>query len=127
VGAANVSVMLDTWHFFRTSGDLDRLRRLRPGTIGGLQVSDAAPELRGVGTAARVRDRLLPGHGAIGLVPMLAAVIERHGPLDVGVEVFSGRGPAGPMAREAGVALGSVLGQLAAAKASGADHEPAAD
>jgi sugar phosphate isomerase/epimerase len=112
VGAANVSIMLDTWHFYRTGGGLDELTGLRPGTIGGLQVSDAGAELRGVGTAARVRDRRLPGEGAIGLVPLLRVVMQGQGPLDVGVEVFSGRAPAGPTAHAAAVALRSLLVQL---------------
>jgi sugar phosphate isomerase/epimerase len=84
----NVGILLDTWHFFRTGGRPEDVAALPGGTITGLQVSDARSELFGVGTDARVRDRMLPGEGAIPLVEILRAVFAAHPVRDVGVEIF---------------------------------------
>jgi sugar phosphate isomerase/epimerase len=84
----NVGILLDTWHFFRTGGGPGDVAALPPGTITALQVSDARAELFGVGTDARVRDRVLPGEGAIPLVEILRAVFAAHPVRDVGVEIF---------------------------------------
>jgi sugar phosphate isomerase/epimerase len=110
-GAPNTGVMLDTWHFFRTAGRPADVEALPPRTVKGLQVSDARPELFGVGTDARVRDRLMPGDGAIPLVQILAIVLGA-GPVDVGVEVFDTKRPAREMAAAASAALGRVLAQV---------------
>jgi sugar phosphate isomerase/epimerase len=86
--APNVGILLDTWHFFRTGGRPKDVAALPPGMITALQVSDARAELFGVGTDARVRDRVLPGEGAIPLVEILRAVFAAHPVRDVGVEIF---------------------------------------
>ena len=112
-GAPNAGVMLDTWHFYRTGGRPADVRALPPGTVKGLQVSDARPELFGVGTDARVRDRLMPGDGAIPLVEILTAVLGTGPDVpDVGVEVFDTKRPALEMATAASAALARVLAQV---------------
>jgi len=114
-GAPNVGVMLDTWHFFRTGGTPADVAALHPGTVTGLQVSDARARLFGVWTDAGVRERLLPGEGAIPLVEILRAVFAAHPVRDVGVEVFNTERPAGEMAAAARAALDRVLAEIPAA------------
>ncbi len=108
-GAPNAGVMLDVWHFFRTGGEPADLAALPPGTVTGLQLSDARAELRGVGTTARVSDRLLPGAGAIPLAEILAAVRVVDAPIDWGVEVFNTERPALEMAAAASAALDRLI------------------
>jgi sugar phosphate isomerase/epimerase len=111
-GAPNVGILLDTWHFFRTAGRPADVAALPPGTITALQVSDARPDLFGVGTDARVRDRMLPGEGAIPLVEILRAVFGAHPVRDVGVEIFDQqRTDKAEMAAATRVALARVLAE----------------
>ena len=113
-GAANVGVLLDTWHFFRTGGRPEDVRALAPGTITALQVSDARAELFGVWENARVRDRMLPGDGDIPLVEILQAVFDAHPVRDVGVEVFDTTRSAPGLAAGSRTALERVLTHLRA-------------
>jgi sugar phosphate isomerase/epimerase len=87
VGAANLGMMLDTWHFART-GTLAQLAALPQGLISALQISDRrAPPPGTVYTP--MGGRLLPGEGELPLVPMLRGLLGRDPGLTVGVEVFS--------------------------------------
>ena len=111
VGAANLAVMFDTWHFFRTGGTLDHLVDLVPGEVGGLQASDAPAAQQGV-IEARVNSRLLPGEGAI----PVAAIIDRvltGDPADfLGIEVFSDVLDTLPLHEAAGRARDSMQGVM---------------
>jgi sugar phosphate isomerase/epimerase len=89
VGSKRCAVMLDTWHFFRTAGNLDQLRALAPGTIGAVQISDAAADVRGSGIRPPTRDRLVPGDGVIPLREILTLAIANDPNVVVGAEVFS--------------------------------------
>jgi sugar phosphate isomerase/epimerase len=87
-GAANLAVMFDTWHFFRTGGTLDDLDGLAPGEVGGLQASDAPAAQYGV-TEAKVNTRLLPGEGAIPVGAVIDTVLTGDPDAFIGIEVFS--------------------------------------
>ncbi|MGA2304781.1 MAG: sugar phosphate isomerase/epimerase family protein [Acidimicrobiales bacterium] len=87
-GAANLAVMLDTWHFFRTGGTLNDLEGLAPGEVGGLQASDAPAAQQGM-IEARVNTRLLPGEGAIPVAAVIDRVLTGDPDAFIGVEVFS--------------------------------------
>jgi sugar phosphate isomerase/epimerase len=89
VGAGRCAVMLDTWHFFRTSGTLEQLRNLAPGTIGAVQVSDAAADMWATGVKPPTRDRLVPGDGVIPLREILSLAMANCPEVVVGAEVFS--------------------------------------
>jgi sugar phosphate isomerase/epimerase len=118
-GEPNVGILLDTWHFFRTGGRPEDVAALPPGTITALQVSDARADLFAVGTDARVRDRVLPGEGAIPLVEILGAVFAAHPVRDVGVEIFDQqRTDRAEMAAATRAALGRVLHEVAAGPAT---------
>jgi sugar phosphate isomerase/epimerase len=113
VGAANCGVMLDTWHFWRTGAGTDVLRALPPGTIRGLQLSDALADVRGTGTEPPTRDRLLPGVGVIPLAEIVAIARANHTAVALGLEVFNHdlrRLPAVERARRSAAALDDLLG-----------------
>ncbi|HEY7995352.1 MAG TPA: sugar phosphate isomerase/epimerase family protein [Steroidobacteraceae bacterium] len=88
VGAANLGVMLDTWHFARTHGTGQQLRAVPRGLISGLQISDRREPPPGT-PYAPMFGRLLPGDGELPLVPLLRDLLGREPGLTVGVEVFS--------------------------------------
>jgi sugar phosphate isomerase/epimerase len=88
VGAGNLGVMLDTWHFARTGGSAGQLAQLPHRLISGLQISDRREPPPGTAYTPMF-GRLLPGEGEIPLVPWLQALGERSPGLTVGVEVFS--------------------------------------
>jgi sugar phosphate isomerase/epimerase len=88
VGAANLGVMLDTWHFARTHGTGEQLRAVPRGLISGLQISDRREPAPGT-PYAPMFGRLLPGDGELPLVPLLQDLLGREPGLTVGVEVFS--------------------------------------
>ena len=88
VGAKNLGMMFDTWHFARTHWDLDRLVAAPPGLITGLQICDRRPPEPGT-PYTPMFGRLLPGEGELDLVPLLKVLLAREPGLRVGVEVFS--------------------------------------
>lgn len=87
-GAANGSVLLDTWHFTRGGGTLADLDGDAVALVGGLQVSDRSPEQDHEPYVPR-RGRKLPGDGALPLAEMIARVRAAHPALPVGAEVLS--------------------------------------
>ena len=102
VDAPGLRIMLDAWHWARSSGTLADIDALPPGMIGGVQLNDWLPPEPGA-PYVPMSGRLLPGDGCLQLVEMLAAV-ERNSPgLDVGIELFNA--DLGRMDRTASVAL----------------------
>ena len=84
----NGGLLFDTWHFFRSTPDLELLERIPGERIFSVQVSDAAaeslPDIR-----QDTQHRLLPGDGVFDLVGVMAA-LHRIGALKwVGPEVIS--------------------------------------
>jgi sugar phosphate isomerase/epimerase len=88
VGAPNVGLTLDTWHFFRTGEGLDALAALPAGTIRALQAADAKGDLRGTGARPPTADRLLPGAGVIPLREILRTARANCPSVAIGAEVF---------------------------------------
>ncbi len=70
-GAANGSVLLDTWHFARGGGTLADLDAETAALVGALQISDRTPEQDAEPYVPR-RGRKLPGDGALPLVEITA-------------------------------------------------------
>jgi len=89
VDAPNVAVMLDTWHFFRTAGELAQLERLPSGAIGAVQIGDAAATTWGVGAKVTGADRLLPGTGVVPVRDIVAIARRNNPSVIVGIEVFN--------------------------------------
>ena len=87
-GAANGSVLLDTWHFARGGGTLADIDADAAALVGGLQVSDRSPEQDHEPYVPR-RGRKLPGDGALPLAEIVARVLRAQPDLPVGAEVLS--------------------------------------
>jgi sugar phosphate isomerase/epimerase len=120
VGAGNLGVMLDTWHFARTHGTPGELAGLPGGLITGLQISDRREPAPGA-TYTPMGGRLLPGEGELPLVPLLQVLLAREPHLTVGVEVFSDdlrALPAPEVARRVGASTRGVLQKVRAASGS---------
>jgi sugar phosphate isomerase/epimerase len=108
VASPMCGLTVDTWHWWRSGGSDAELAALEPGDVLVLQVSDALDDVRGSGTAPPVRDRLLPGTGAMPLVEVLRRVRAGSPRVRVGLEVFdtaSNDEPYGPRAAAAQRAL----------------------
>lgn len=89
VDLPNVMLMLDTWHFFRTSGTVADLEALPVRSIGAVQVGDAATDAWGSGANPPSADRLLPGHGVVPIREIVAAAQVNNPDVVVGIEVFN--------------------------------------
>jgi sugar phosphate isomerase/epimerase len=114
VGAPNLGVMFDTWHFFRSGGSIEQLANLPPDLVIGLQVSDATADSLG-SAYVPMTDRLLPGDGILPLARVIGALIENNPSLRVGAEVFQNRlrrmGPE-PSAHSVAAAMQPILDEL---------------
>ncbi|HXY76075.1 MAG TPA: sugar phosphate isomerase/epimerase [Steroidobacteraceae bacterium] len=118
VGASNLGVMLDTWHFARTGGTVEALGALSRGVISALQISDRREPPPGT-KYTPMFGRLLPGEGELPLVAILRLLLERDRTLTVGVEVFSEELqelPPDEVARRVARATGRVLAQATASR-----------
>ena len=73
-GAANGSVLLDTWHFARGGGTLADLDADAAALVGGLQISDRSPEQDAEPYVPR-RGRKLPGDGSLPLREIVDRVL----------------------------------------------------
>jgi sugar phosphate isomerase/epimerase len=70
IGAPNVGVCIDLWHWHLAGGTLDQVRELSPESIVGVRVADVAADAS-VETVTE-KERLLPG--ATGVVPVAEAL-----------------------------------------------------
>lgn len=88
VGAANLGITLDTWHWARSRATLADVRALPPGSIKEFQLSDRAADEN-----SRVDSvqwgRLVPGEGAAPLAELIRAVQANAPGLSLNAEVFS--------------------------------------
>ncbi len=114
VGASNLGVLFDTWHYVRRGGTPAGLAALPPGLISGLQISDRIEPPPGAAYTP-MGGRLLPGEGELPLAALLEALFAHSPGLTVGVEVFSDelRGlPAPEVARRVAASTRAVLAQV---------------
>ena len=104
IGRPECGLTIDTWHWWRSGGDLDELRSLPPGIVFALQVSDAFAASRGAGVDPPSRDRLPIGAGDLPLHEILTWAEHAAPEAHVGLEVFdratAGR-PCGELASDA--------------------------
>lgn len=90
VRAPNAGLLLDSWHFFRGSADLELLRTLPSGSVRTVQLADAAPlppDRDLLEDCLRYRE--LPGEGCLPLDEFLDILIDKGGVQSVGPEIFS--------------------------------------
>ena len=87
-GEPNAGVLLDVFHLDRSGGTVDDIRRLPPGAIAGIQLSD---RLRPPPGTAHVplSGRLLPGDGELPLRELVEAALENSPDATIDVEVLN--------------------------------------
>jgi len=89
-GSDNAAVMVDSWHFFRGSADLDLLERMPAGSIRTVQLADAPvhPDGTDLFTECLTR-RQVPGEGHLPLTRFIDILSRKGGVMDIGPEVFA--------------------------------------
>jgi sugar phosphate isomerase/epimerase len=87
-GAANCMVLLDVWHLARSGGTVEDVRRLPPGAIGALQLSDRTPPPPGT-PYVPMSGRDLPGEGQLPLGELVRAALANRSGLTAEIEVFN--------------------------------------
>jgi sugar phosphate isomerase/epimerase len=87
-GESNCALLLDTWHLARSGGTLEDVRRLPPGTIGAVQLSDRTPPPPGA-PYVPMSGRDLPGEGQLPLCELVRAALANNRRVTAEVEVFS--------------------------------------
>jgi sugar phosphate isomerase/epimerase len=88
-GEPNADLLFDVWHWHRGGAQTAALAAIPAGSIGCLQLSDAAPRVAAdVGEESR-HGRLVPGTGAIDLVGLLRGLTAAGHHPPIAVEVLS--------------------------------------
>lgn len=88
VGAANLGIAVDTWHWARSQASLADLRALPAGVIKDFQISDRAAD-EATRPDSEQWGRLLPGDGALPLAEIVR-IVEANAPeLTANAEIFS--------------------------------------
>jgi sugar phosphate isomerase/epimerase len=87
-GEPNVGVLLDVFHHDRSGGTVEDIRRLPPGAILGIQISDRKRPPAG---AAHVpfSGRQLPGQGELPLRDLMDAALENSPAATIDIEVLN--------------------------------------
>ena len=89
-GAANVGLMLDTWHLLRGGGTVADIQALPPWSLRGVQLNDRlADASQPSDTGYAVSERLLPGEGDAPLGELVRAIVHNTPTVPIEVEVFN--------------------------------------
>jgi sugar phosphate isomerase/epimerase len=87
-GEANASLLLDVFHLDRSGGSVDDIRRLPPGAIAGIQLSDRRRPPPGT-PHVPFGGRLLPGEGELPLRELVEAALENSPAATLDIEVLN--------------------------------------
>ena len=87
-GEPNAGVLLDVFHLDRSGGTVDDVRRLPPGAIAGIQLSDRRRPPPGTAHVP-LSGRLLPGDGELPLREVIEAALENSPDATIDVEVLN--------------------------------------
>lgn len=88
VAAPNLAILLDPWHWSRSGGTLDDLRRLPPGALGAFQLCDRTAPPPGT-PYVPMSGRDLPGEGELPLHELTRIALANNPRLTAEIEVFS--------------------------------------
>ena len=88
-GAANLGLVIDSWHFFRSNSSLDLLATIPGSRIGSIQLNDAPAQPEPNLGHAMVHSRRLPGKGELDLHALMAALRRTGTTAPISIEVFS--------------------------------------
>jgi len=87
-GASNCGITLDFFHLDRTGGTAADIRKLPPGLIANIQVSDRTPLPPGT-PYKPLTGRKLPGEGQLPLRELITAALENSPEATVDIEVLN--------------------------------------
>jgi sugar phosphate isomerase/epimerase len=87
-GEPNCAVLLDFCHLDRSGGTVEDVRRLPPGAIANIQVSDRTPEPPG-SPPPPMGGRQLPGEGKLPMRDLMAAGLANSPNATVDIEVLN--------------------------------------
>jgi sugar phosphate isomerase/epimerase len=87
-GEPNAGVLLDVFHLDRSGGTVVDVRRLPPGSIAGIQLSDRRRPPPGTAHVP-LSGRLLPGDGELPLRELVEAALENSPDATIDVEVLN--------------------------------------
>lgn len=87
-GEPNAGIVLDVFHLDRSGGTVDDVRRLPPGAIAGVQLSDRVRPAPGT-PHVPMGGRLLPGDGELPLRELVEAALENSPDATIDIEVLN--------------------------------------
>ncbi|MDG2002904.1 MAG: sugar phosphate isomerase/epimerase [Novosphingobium sp.] len=87
-GEPNCGVLLDPWHWSRSGGTLDDVRKLAPGALNALQLCDRIPELAGT-PYTPMSGRDMPGEGELPLYELVEAALANSPGITIEAEVIN--------------------------------------
>jgi sugar phosphate isomerase/epimerase len=87
-GEPNCAITLDVWHLARSGGTVEDVRRLPPGVIAGMQISDRVAPPPGA-TYVPLGGRLAPGEGELPLGDIIRAALANSPGISAEVEVLN--------------------------------------
>jgi sugar phosphate isomerase/epimerase len=86
-GESNCAITLDVWHLARSGGTVQDIRRLPPGVIAGIQLSDRIAPLPGA-PYVPFQGRLFPGEGELPLGEIIRAALDNSPLIRAEIEVL---------------------------------------
>ena len=87
-GEPNCGINLDPWHWERSGGTLDDVRRLAPGAFSGMQLCDRIPQPPDA-LYTPMSGRLMPGKGELPLVELVQAALANSPGITIEIEIIS--------------------------------------
>lgn len=87
-GEPNCGITLDPWHWSRSGGSLEDVRRLAPGALYGMQLCDRVSEPSGTAYTP-MSGRLMPGEGELPLVELVRAALANSPDITIEAEIIN--------------------------------------
>jgi sugar phosphate isomerase/epimerase len=87
-GEPNAAILLDVFHLDRSGGTIDNIRRLPPGALAGIQLSDRTRPPPGTAHVP-FSGRKLPGEGQLPLRQLVEAALENSPAATIDIEVLN--------------------------------------
>jgi sugar phosphate isomerase/epimerase len=87
-GEPNCGITLDVWHLARSGGTVEDIRRMPPGVIAGMQISDRVAPPPG-SAYVPFSGRRMPGEGELPLADLIQSALANTPGLSAEVEVLN--------------------------------------
>ena len=112
-----VGILVDAWHVYRGSGDVDQLRRIPVDKIIAVHITDADADVVGTLQEDTYTRRRIPGEGAFPLVDFIRTLDDIGARIPYAIEVLSDDLRARPVPEAARLAADATRRMIAAARA----------